>query len=289
MTTFADLTETVPDSLRPPLDRANVDLSALDPDQRHWRENGYLILRDFIPHALIDSYCAVRERDGEWATPVPYMDVPQIKDLCLYRPLMEKLKSLIGEELAMHLNLTKWVSSERDWHQDDYLNPPTVNAHYAAVWFALDDIHQDSGVFEFVPGSHRWPALRREKVQRHLSKENAARPDWPKQTEKMVVAAIEEEIRSHGGEIKQFVPMKGDLLIWHGWLLHRGTKPKLAGLARKSIITHYTARSKRKDFTFRARWHKDQGLYFPVYLSTKFHRRVLIFLSRIAHGLRARL
>jgi len=30
---------------------------------------------------------------------------------------------------------------------------------------ALEDIHPDCGPFEFVPGSHRWPTLRQEKVR----------------------------------------------------------------------------------------------------------------------------
>jgi len=96
-----------------------------------------------MPDDLMDAYSAVRERlnaPGGWPSPIPCMHVREIRDLCLHRPLLDKLKSLVGSELAMNLNL-----------------PPVVNGYYAAVWIALDDIHPDSGPFQFVPGSHRWP------------------------------------------------------------------------------------------------------------------------------------
>ena len=37
-----------------------------------------------------------------------------------------------------------------------------VNGWYLAVWMALDDIGPETGPFQFIPGSHRWPVLRRD-------------------------------------------------------------------------------------------------------------------------------
>src|SRR5438552_11002670 len=86
--------------------------------------------------------------------------------------LCATMESLIGEPMMLHLALTGWVSTERTWHQDDYLNPAHVAGWYAAVWMALDDnIHSDSGPFEYLPGSHRWPTLRRDKVISFLTEE----------------------------------------------------------------------------------------------------------------------
>ena len=67
--------------------------------------------------------------------------------------------------MCLSLALTGWVSTERNWHQDDYLNPPDVDAWYVAAWLALDDIPSGSGPFQYVPGSHRWPAIRGDKVR----------------------------------------------------------------------------------------------------------------------------
>ena len=256
---LADLTEIVPNRLRPPLDRDEA--KPTDPDQKLWRQNGYLILEKFLPNDLIDAYCRVREREGQWRTPTPYMKVREILDLCLYPPLARKLEDLISEPMGLHLNLTNWTSTERDWHQDDYLNPSTVNAHYAAVWMALEDINPDSGPFEYIPGSHRWPAVRREKVLKTLNMLDARSPSWPSKTQRMLSSLVEEEIRKRGANIHQFIAKKGDVLIWHGWLYHRGSIPRVPGTPRRSLISHYTGISRRPDFRRPRKY--SGGYYFP--------------------------
>ena len=77
---------------------------------------------------------------------------------------MDKIEMLIGTPMGLNLALTGWRSTTRTWHQDDYLNPPYINCHYAAVWIALEDIDPDCGMFEFVPGSHKWPLTRGAKI-----------------------------------------------------------------------------------------------------------------------------
>ncbi|GFE68442.1 phytanoyl-CoA dioxygenase family protein [Chroococcus sp. FPU101] len=157
-TPFEELSEIPNESLLPALDHSNCDETQLTDIQKSWRKNGLVILERFLPNNLIEKYSQLRSKfphsDG-WSCPTPYMYYKEIRDICLYPPLMETMKSLIGDEMGLHLNLTGWVSTTRDWHQDDYLNPPFVNSWYAAVWMALDDIHPDSGPFEYVPGSHR--------------------------------------------------------------------------------------------------------------------------------------
>jgi hypothetical protein len=39
-----------------------------------------------------------------------------------------------------------------------------------------------------------------------------------------------------------FLPRKGDMLIWHGYLAHAGTKIQDESLTRKSLVTHYTSK-----------------------------------------------
>ena len=75
----------------------------------------------------------------------PYVHVPEMRDLALYPPLMEKMKHLIGEDMLLHLCLTGWTT-ERQWHQDEYRS--FCCSTYAAVWIALDTITADSGPFE---------------------------------------------------------------------------------------------------------------------------------------------
>jgi hypothetical protein len=247
---FEMLTEHVGDALLPPLDRAVCDESRLDADQLHWREHGYVIKPGMIPDELIDRYCAVRERvpsPGGWTCPIPYMHVSELRDVALYRPLTQLLERLVGEEMGLHLNLTGWVSTDRNWHQDDYLNPPFINTWYAAVWIALDDIHPDCGPFEFVPGSHKWPLMRSHKVRLHLRPEERQQSNWPSLAERFINDVSDREIKKQGATSKHFIAKKGDVLIWHGRLMHRGSYANVPGMQRKTLISHFSGVKHRVD------------------------------------------
>ncbi len=260
---FEDLAEMPDPALIPPIDRPGVAVESLSDRQREWLRDGVVILRGFMPDAVLDPYIRVRAAleteapvffRGGYPSPSPYEHVPEMRDLCLHPPLMRVMQELIGEPMMLHLALTGWVSSERNWHQDDYLNPDFVNSWYAAVWIALDTIHPDAGPFEYVPGSHRWPLLRGEKVRACMSSEAADQRDprtgaqiWPKTSESFVVPAITAEIERRGAEIRHFEASRGDVLIWHGRLMHRGSVPRAPDRLRKSLIAHYSGVNHRPD------------------------------------------
>jgi hypothetical protein len=242
--------------LLPWLDRQMVDGNRMRnstyPDYlAEWRDNGVIILRKFLPTDLREAYFAVREKlniPGGWKDPCPYLYVPEMRALCLYPWLLDVLDALIGHKMGLHLNLTGWVSTERAWHQDDYLNPDFVNSHYAAVWIALRDIHPDCGPFEYVPGSHKWPLTRREKVLANCPVQTSvADPEWPTKTQGWVSDIIQRQIDEKGAKVHQFLAKEGDVLIWHGRLMHRGSLANKPGMLRHSLIAHYSAIDKRSD------------------------------------------
>jgi hypothetical protein len=261
--TFADLTELTPQELLPPCERADADTTHLTLHQTLWRQRGYVVLRDFIPDDLVDAYVRRRERDGEYNTPIPYMLVPELRDICCYDRLAAKLKELLGEEAGLHLNLTGWRSTERNWHQDYVLNPPHVGCFYAAVWFALDEIDSNAGPFEFIPESHLWPGMTQARTLAHLLPEERALPTWPKIAERFQVEAAKAEIRSRCRQAWRFHAGKGDILIWHSKLMHRGSTPNNPDLERRALIAHYSGVFHRQDMPIRER-HNHQGIYFAL-------------------------
>lgn len=276
--TLADLCEVIPDWKRAWLDRKGTILNTLRPAETLdiwilWARNGYIVLRNFIPPALLYAYSARYEADNGknsrfgYKTGTPYSEVREIKDLCLYAPLVEILDGLIGESMGMNLNLTNWVSTERSFHQDDYLNPPEVNGHYLAAWIALDDIHPDAGRFEFVPGSHKWPVMRMEKVLAQLEPHQRTDPGWPRFAEKITDPLYDAEIERRGAKIESVDLKKGDVIIWHAWLVHRGGRPKNPDLLRKSLICHYSGIHHRPDMQPAVLYENpltnSKGYYFP--------------------------
>lgn len=247
------------------LDDLSVPAPPLGPAD--WNNDGVVILNSFIPEYLMRNYerCWEEhnaERPGGWPDATPYRRHPELFDLLTYGPLAEILETLIGEPAGVHLNLTGWVSTERNWHQDSYLNPPHVGDYYAAVWIALQDIHPDSGPFQYVPGSHRWPQVTREKILEALEPDERDHR-WPKYSERILTPIFEDEIVKRGNNIVSHIPKRGDILIWHGRLMHRGSRPNVPGMERKALIAHYSGIRHRKDMPDAVR-SSNGGWYFPI-------------------------
>lgn len=259
MITLEDLSESPPDELLPPLDRAGAVPST--PLQAQWTEKGFAVLPGFLPDELIDAYCAVWQPDFS-ARDTLYLQCPEARALCCFGPLAEAMAELGLGTVAVHLNLAGWISTERDWHQDDYLNPPFINSWYCAAWMALGDIDPRSGPFECIPGSHRWPLVRREKMLAALG-QNAADPAWPKHSERILTPLYEEKIANEKLETFKFVAKRGDVLLWHGRLVHRGSPPEVTGLERRGLIAHYSTIERRHDMPQVAR-HREGGQYFVL-------------------------
>lgn len=222
-----------------------------------WERDGVLLLKSVIPDSLIDAYVAEREkvlggtpkwRSG-WNDPTPYLRIQSMKELALHRALTEKIAELIGSEPGLHLCLTGFQSTERAWHQDSYLNPESVGENYLAAWIALDDISPDAGPFEYAPGSHLWPVIQREKVWNQMRKigQDPSLPTWPSDSQGWVGEACDFEIKRRNAETRTFIAKRGDVLLWHSSLVHRGSEPINRDIERRALIAHYSSIKARPD------------------------------------------
>lgn len=247
--------------------------------QAEWQDDGMVILPKFMPDELINDYCEVWIRDNGnhnirpmgWPFDVPYMYVNPLMDMLSYKPLTEIMTDLIGEPLGVHLNLTGWRSTQRNWHQDGYLNPDTNRDFYMAIWIALDDIHPDSGPFQFVRGSHKFPVITNKKILDALGANAIYDPNWPKRSEEILTPLFEQLIVDADLKVESFIANRGDVLLWHGRLMHRGSTPNNPELERRSCIAHYSGIHHRPDMPnpvlSRIGWrrhHELDGHYFPV-------------------------
>lgn len=259
----------------PPLDKESTPFP-LTAEQQSWRDNGYVVVRNGVPEDLIDAYCerwlddnlssglSSQPRLGGYPYNTPYMDVDELRNLACHPWIATMAEHLIGEPMGVHLNLSGWVSTQRNWHQDGYLNPDHVADHYVAVWVALDDIAMEAGPFEFVPMSHRlFPPIRQNRMIEMLD-EHERDMHWPKHSERILTPMFEDMISSRKLQRARFIACKGDVLYWHARLLHRGTVPTNDRLLRKSLIMHYSGIHHRPDMPTAIQL-PSGGWYFPIH------------------------
>ena len=169
------------------------------------------------------------------------------------------MSELFREPLVAHFDLTQWKSTERAWHQDDYLNDEKINGYYAAVWFAIDDIHPDAGPFKFVRGTNTWPVMRRNRIKALMDPKDAESPMWPSLSQAMVGDVFAREIAKKNLPVEKFLGKRGQVLIWHARLIHRGSLPKDPSMLRKGLIVHHTAQSKTDPNIHEIRY-SDEGV-----------------------------
>jgi hypothetical protein len=234
-----------------------------------WRDRGVVVYdAGLVAEAAMAAYedewrTHNGGRRGGWPHATPYMQHPALLELCCQPGLAAALAELTGEPMGVHLNLTGWQSTRRDWHFDQYLNEPYVGGFYAAVWLALDDIHPDAGPFEYVPGSHRWwPPISQAKMRAALGADGAG-PNWPTHSERILSPLFEAELAERDVTPSRFLGRRGDVLIWHSRLLHRGSVPADDTLERRGLIAHFSGIHHRPDFPAAVQ-HPAGGWYFPI-------------------------
>lgn len=278
MLSLDDLTETWPDELTPATERAPATER-----QRDWARVGVVIAPGLFPENdpvlaayeaewlaanggpdAIPGQPATYTAPGGWPYATPYMDHPALQRLVCDGRIAALLEELLGEPAGVHLNLTGWVSTRRNFHRDSYLNPPgVVGGFYAAVWLALAPVKRDAGPFQYVPGSHLGPPLSQARVRAELGADGDG-PDWPTHSERILTPLFERQIKADKQKIASNIGMRrGDLLIWHGRLLHRGSVPKNPALERRALIAHYSGVHHRTDMPTAVR-HGAGGWYFPL-------------------------
>lgn len=233
---------------------------------RQWAEYGVVILPSLFTASEVAAYLTARAANPQWGvTANPYTHSPEVRDLLCHPLLAQALEELLGQPAGLHLNLLGWYSSQRDWHADIYLNPPNVLFAYSAVWIALEKTHPDSGPFQYVPGTHQWPALSQRKVRdamRHAGLD-ADTPSWPYDSEKLLTPLYEKKFAEQGLEPVTFLPEPGDVLIWHPNLAHRGSKAVDPGRPRLAAIGHFSGVGVRPDMPTPVQ-HGQGGWYFPI-------------------------
>jgi phytanoyl-CoA hydroxylase len=146
---------------------------------------------------------------------------------------------ILGEPVVATQSLYFEFGSQQGLHRDSIVVPTPIFGHLLASWIALEDIDPASGPLVFVPGSHKLPMYDFGGGQYVF--------DYTSFGEKEVRAAMQfhdDEMARAGLVEKQFLPRRGEVLIWHSALLHGGAPPQNENRTRKSFVVHYSTQHK---------------------------------------------
>jgi phytanoyl-CoA hydroxylase len=221
----------------------------------HYIDHGYVVFPKATDESVIDEYLALFE--AAWDDPpdrcmlqwnyqsLPmdrkfYDEVAKVGSLHMWfdragellfpPPVLRFLSQVYERPPVAFQTLTMRKGSEDLLHIDTAPLTLTEPMSLAGSWVALEDVQPLSGEFQFIPGSHRLPE------QLHYGTEKSHHGDFEEAYK--ILMATRRMCEERGLETKNFMAKKGDVLIWHGDLMHGGAPIQDSTRTRKSLVVH---------------------------------------------------
>lgn len=129
-------------------------------------------------------------------------------------------KQTIKQSMFFDLS-TGTIEHQDHWYLDS--NPP---GQMIAAWYALEDIHEDAGCFFVLPGSHKHGVIK------NSGESGDAKHD-------VFVQEIRKTIEKNRYEYQICPLKKGDVLLWHPYLIHGSYSNQNPQYSRKSLTAHF--------------------------------------------------
>ena len=245
-----------------------------------WVRDGYVVVEDAVDPADIDAMLAMLE--GLWEAPaaipglilldlrldevapprclahrellaLPLASRLRIRDashwrihgfhfvnaaarrIYLGRQLRDVAGSILGRRAVPIAAINFMTGSEQALHQDMAVFHIYPHNHLIGAWIACEDIAEGSGPLVLYPGSHRtamFPGF----------------PDYPqtnlRTADPGTARRYQEYVEGLASrfERREFYARKGQVLLWHGMLIHGGAPVTRPGTSRKSMVLHYSVR-----------------------------------------------
>lgn len=229
------------------------DLRLLDDQKKFYEENGYIIIRNNVPHDVIDrlyarfvDICEERVKDYQCyvikdpvlrekgATGEKVVNKLQdfthdkvLGDYCFEKGVLDVVENIIGPNItaAHSMVINKPPDSDPNisshpLHQDLHYFPFRPANKIVASWTAMERTDKQNGCLYVVPGSHK----------NYL---------YPHQYPKGLNHAMYHGVQGKDHLTKVYAAMdKGDTIFFHPLILH-GSGPNFTKGFRKAISVHF--------------------------------------------------
>jgi ectoine hydroxylase-related dioxygenase (phytanoyl-CoA dioxygenase family) len=143
--------------------------------------------------------------------------------------------AILGRRARPIAAINFMVGSQQHLHQDMavfHIHPHNL---LVGAWIACEDIAPESGPLVLHAGSHRAPFF-------------PEFTDYPQTNLRTADAATSRRYQEYVDGLAarfprhEFIARKGQVLFWHGMLVHGGAPIGCRGTSRKSMVIHYTVR-----------------------------------------------
>jgi hypothetical protein len=199
---------------------------------------------DFFEHSWDDPSCRARVHSGGKLVRISrdlYDKVAKVASLHSYfpragellfpPPVLRFLTQIYDRPPVAFQTMSMRLGSEEPLHIDTGPLSLTEPMTMTASWLALEDVRENSGEFEYVPGSHRLPELL------HHGNTKAHYGDFAEYGR--ILVETREMCEERGLKTERFMARKGDVLIWHADLMHGGAIIEDRSRTRKSLVAHF--------------------------------------------------
>jgi len=245
-----------------------------------WIRDGYVVVDDVVPAADLDAMVATL--DGLWdvPAPIPHLELLDLREapdapprtlahaalLALDPATQRRLREasnwrihgfhyvnaaarrvfsnrrlrrlasgLFGRRVRPFAAINFMAGSEQALHQDMAVFHIHPRNYLIGAWIACEDVGPESGPLVLYPGTHRAPFF-------------PEFTDYPQTNLRTADGPTQERYGAYVGGLAtrcprhEFVARKGQVLLWHGMLVHGGAPVTRRGTTRKSMVIHYTVR-----------------------------------------------
>ncbi|GAC1658376.1 MAG: hypothetical protein NVS4B13_01220 [Candidatus Elarobacter sp.] len=168
----------------------------------------------------------------------PHHAVPEIAQVLHDPALVGIVAMLFGARVRPFQTIMGHKGSQQREHSDSIHMTTYPLGYLAGAWIAFEDIHPDSGPLVYYPRSHRLPYLLSRDVG--ISAEDFAVSGYRTYHDRYE-PALAETLAREGLEPRTFDARNGDVLLWHGNIVHAGSPRRDPLRSRKALVCHYFA------------------------------------------------
>jgi hypothetical protein len=209
---------------------ALLDFPDVDVEQRIDRIKSRLAPRFEVD---FDDPSAAKNEAGDLRIQDAWQFDEDVRQIAANEQVLELLSKIYGRRAFPFQTLNFPVGTQQALHSDSIHFSSIPERFMCGVWLAFEDVATDAGPLVYLPGSHKWPILSNVAIG-HRAASNLGRS-----AQDPFDAAWQAMVAASPLKREQFLPRKGQALIWAANLLHGGDVQRDPTLTRWSQVTHY--------------------------------------------------